>query len=251
VKPYYDHAGITIYLGDCREILPTLADASVDLVITDPPYGHKQNDGDLASKLRVFDGRPGNSRPIANDGPEANDFVRFLFEQSARLLSNGGCCCCCCGGGGGPDPQFARWSLWMDEFLDFKQMVIWDKGGLGLGWHYRRSYEVVLVGEKKGAPCRWFGGDSQSNVIRIPKIIPRDYEHPTPKPEALMAKFIELHSRSGDLVLDPFCGSGPTLRVAKDLGRRAIGIEIDERWCEMAAKRLQQEMLDFSGARYE
>jgi site-specific DNA-methyltransferase (adenine-specific) len=251
LKPYYhdEAAGITIYLGDALEVLPTLASASVDLVLTDPPYGHNNNNNDLAHRweealglVKRGEAMPGQARPIANDGPEANDMVRWMFGESRRLLKPGCCCCCCCCGGG-PDPQFARWSLWMDEAIGFKQAVVWDKGGLGMGWHYRRNYELVLVAEKPGAAGKWYGGNSTPNVVRLSGIKPSAEEHPTPKPEALFELFIRLHSERGDLVLDPFMGAGTTLRAAKNGGRRAVGIEIEERWCEVAARRLSQEVL--------
>ena len=118
---------VTLYHGDCREILPTLADRSVDMVMTDPPYGHNNNNGDLIHRREAVLGRGkhGQSRAIANDGPEANDLFRWTLTETARLLVPGGCCCYCCGGGG-PDPQFARWSLWLDETpgLEFKQMIV-------------------------------------------------------------------------------------------------------------------------------
>ncbi len=245
-RPYYSQGGIAIYHGDAREILPTLDPGSVDFVFTDPPYGHNNNNGDLIQRWEAALGRGphGEARAIENDGVEANDLVRWAFGEFARLLPPGACCCCCCGGGG-PDPQFARWSLWLGEALDFKQMVVWDKGPMGMGWHYRRSYETVLVGQKPGAACRWYDEtDRVENIIRpIRKIIPPASGHPTPKPPGLVSIFLRLHTQAGDLVLDPFCGGGSTLRAAKDLGRRAIGIEVEERYCEMAAKRLSQESL--------
>ena len=75
----------------------------------------------------------------------------------------------------------------MDEVFRFRQMVIWDKGPMGMGWHYRRSYETVLVGEKPGGPCRWYGDKRTENVIRpgqygIRKIIPAAHQHPCAKP---------------------------------------------------------------------
>ena len=250
MQPYFERDGITIYHADARDVLPSQADCSVDLVLTDPPYGHNNNNGDLIAMRELALGHVkrgestvGDARPIANDGPEANDLVRWMFAESKRVLVKGGCCCCCCGGGGGPDPQFARWSLWLDEVMPFKQMVIWDKGGLGMGWHYRRSYETVLVGEKPGAACKWYGGATTSNVVRVPKIIPQAYQHPTIKPVALMEHFIRIHSQVGELVLDPFMGSGTTLVAARKLGRRAIGIEIEERWCEDTVLRLAQTVL--------
>lgn len=117
-----------------------------------------------------------------------------------------------------------------------------------MGWHYRRNYELVLVGEKPGAACKWYGGNDVGNVVRINGIKPSIHDHPTPKPLALVNFFLNLHSQPGDVVLDPFAGGGTTLRAAKDLGRKAIGIEIDERWCEHIVKRLGQEVLPFKEA---
>jgi site-specific DNA-methyltransferase (adenine-specific) len=222
----------TLYLGDCREFLPTFAPGSVDFIFTDPPYGHNNTSGD-SSPL---------GRPIANDGAEANDLAKWFFHEANRLLLPGCCCCCCCCGGGGPDPQFARWSLWLDEAIGFKQMVVWDKGPMGMGWHYRRSYETVLVGEKPGAACRWYDtSNAVENVIRpgkINKIIPAADQHPTAKDASLPLHFIRLHSRPGDLVLDPFMGAGSTMKAALHSGRRFTGVEIEPRWfdecCRMA-----------------
>jgi len=131
----------------------------------------------------------------------------------------------------------------LDEAIGFKHAVVWDKGGLGMGWHYRRNYEMVLIGMVPGAACKWNGGNTQANVVRINGIKPSSEDHPTPKPVELMALFVRLHSDKGDLVVDPFMGAGTTLVAAKNLGRRAIGIEIEERWCELAVKRLSQEVM--------
>ena len=245
--PYYSDDAVTIYHGDCQDILAHLD--PVDMVFTDPPYGHNNNDGDLIANREKALGRgePGKPRPIANDGREIEEILESILPRIRALLRHGGCCCCCCAGGG-PDPQFARWSLMLDRHLQFKQMVVWDKGPIGMGWHYRRSYETVLVAEKPGGPTRWFGDERTENIIRagtgVPKIIPSSDDHPTPKPVQLPAHFIRLHSEAGDTILDPFMGAGTTLRAAKDLGRKAIGIEIEERYCEMAAKRMAQEVLD-------
>lgn len=246
--PYYQDDAVTLYHGDCREILPLLPEASVDLVLTDPPYGHNNNNnGDLIHRREAALGLPathhGAARPIANDGPEANDLVRWMFSEAARLLKDASCCCCCCGGGG-PDPQFARWSLWMDEPLDFVQAVVWDKGGLGMGWHYRRNYEFVLVARKKGGgKLTWNGGNTTANVVRLNGLKPFADDHPTPKPEPLMAHFIRLHTNPGMLIVDPFAGGGTALVAAKREGRKAIGVEVSEEFCALAARRLAQEVI--------
>lgn len=250
--PFYRRAGIELYCADTREILPLLADGSIDFVFTDPPYGNNNNDGDLNSKIQAILGKPTQKlRTIANDGREqADELVEFLFAQSARLLPKGGCICCCCAGGGGSNPAFARWSLCADRHLRFKHMVVWDKGPMGLGWHYRRSHELVLIAQRPGARCRWF--DKSFRVedvvrpgmdgIRHARGRRRRDMHPTPKPPELAAKFIRHHTRPNDLVADPFAGGGSTLVAAARCGRRAIGVEYSREYCEMAAAAIDAEL---------
>jgi site-specific DNA-methyltransferase (adenine-specific) len=241
---------VTIYCRDCLEILPTLGKACIDCIITDPPYGHNNNNNDLIHNLERALGKSSEiqeGRAIINDGEEANEIFRKCLPLFLALLRHGCCCCCCCGGGGGTDPQFARWSLWMDEVFNFKQMVVWDKGPMGMGWHYRRSYETVLVGEKPGAPCKWYGGNNKENIIRpgqygIRKIIPSAEQHPCAKPVELYRHFIGLHTAEGDTVLDPFMGDGPCGVAALEMGRKFIGIEIDEKYYEVAKRRLENEL---------
>ena len=236
---------VQLYLSDCFEIFPTIEAGGVDLIVTDPPYGHNNNNGDLIHHREAALGKgvAGPARPIANDGSEANEIFKATLPEFNRLLKPGCCCCCCCGGGG-PNPQFARWSLWLDEAIGFKQMVVWDKGPMGMGWHYRRSYETVLVAEKKGAACNWQGGRKVENVIRpgaygIAKIIPGEDDHPCAKPTALYKAFINWHSSEGELVLDPFMGHGPCGQAAVEMGRRFIGVECDEEHYERAVKRIR------------
>lgn len=243
----------TLYLGDALAILPALE--KVEMIFTDPPYGHNNNNGDLIAnweKALGVSGKDTAARPIANDGPEANELFKAALPELNRVLASKGCCCCCCCGGGGPDPQFARWSLWLDEVFDFKQMIVWDKGPMGMGWHYRRSYETVLVAEKRGG-SRWFDDtDRIENIIRpgqygIRKIIPSAGDHPTPKPPELAAHFIRLHTQPGETILDPFMGRASTGEAALRLGRRFIGIEIAAEHFSAACGRMdvaqRQEML--------
>jgi site-specific DNA-methyltransferase (adenine-specific) len=252
-----EDGAIALYCGDCLTILPELEAGSVDAVVTDPPYGHSNNSDDLIHRREAALGRlpsgatPPQGRPIANDGPEANDILRASLPLWDRLLKPG-CCCCCGGGGGGPDPQFARWSLWLDEVFDFKQMVVWDKGPMGMGWHYRRSYETVLVGQKPGAACKWHDTTSAvENIIRpghrgIRKIIPSATDHPTPKPVELAEHFIGLHSTFGDVVLDPFMGHGWVGEAAVKNGRRFIGVELNEGYFQVVVKRIEKALREKS-----
>jgi DNA modification methylase len=235
-----------ILQGDALAVLAGMEADSVDMIFTDPPYGHNNNNWDLIHKWEWVMGgsKPTDdvARPIANDGPEANDLYKDALPLMLRVLKPGGCCCCCCGGGG-PDPQFARWSLWMDEVFEFKQMVVWDKGPMGMGWHYRRSYEVILVGQKPGAACEWYDTTKRvENILRhIPKKIPQAEDHPTIKPVALAAHFIKLHSQAGGLVLDPFGGSGTTAVAALQNQRRAVLIELSPEYVVMAHRRIERE----------
>ena len=140
--------------------------------------------------------------------------------------------------------MFGRWSVLMGVPLEFKQMVVWDKGPMGLGWHYRRSYETVLVAQKRGGPCKWHTDRKDiENIIRPgtlakDKILPRAWEHPTAKPEGLPAWFIRLHTQLGETVLDPFMGSGTTGVDALRLKRKFIGIEIDPHWFAVSCERI-------------
>lgn len=232
----------TLYLADSREILPTLG--PVDFIFTDPPYGNSNQVGDLAAARHTRAGTA--ARAILNDGDEAHDLAKWLFATANEVLPAGGAICCCCSGGGGRKPTMALWSIWMDERIPLKQIVIWDKGPMGLGWHYRRSYEVVLVGQRKGT-ARWFDSSHRvENIIRpsmgIKKRIPTSADHPTPKPPELAAHFIRLHTEAGHTVLDPFMGAGSTAVAALREGRKFIGIELDRRWFDLAVQRVEKEM---------
>jgi site-specific DNA-methyltransferase (adenine-specific) len=253
VKPYFQDSAVTIYHGDCREVMASLPDASVDLLWTDPPYGHGNQDGDLQSaRIGVKGARQKKAERIANDGPDA---MRAVFDamliQAARLLRpDCCCCCCCCGGGGGPRPTFAWVAERMDrEGLSFFHSVIWDKTGRGpgMGWRFRRDHEMVMVAHRAGGRLAWReDADATSNIMRFSPPTKRD--HPNEKPLDLVLQFIGLTTPDTGMVMDPFMGSGTTLRAAKDLGRRAIGIELEERYCEIAAKRMGQEVLNLGGA---
>lgn len=126
----------------------------------------------------------------------------------------------------------------MDEIIGFKQAVVWDKGGLGMGMQYRRNYEFILIAQKGSPSHRWNGGNRTPNVWKIPKIIPSQKQHPTQKPVELMRKIIEIHSDKDDIILDPFAGHGTTAVAAKLLGRNFIGIEKDPEYCKIAEARV-------------
>ncbi len=233
-----------LYLGDCRDVLPTLPDESVDMIWTDPPYGHGNNDGDLNARLSTgdFDGRAYRTPvKIANDDAAGmRAVVDAMLAQAARVLRCCCCCCCCCCGGG-PRPTFAWLAERMDRAgLSFFHSVIWDKINPGLGWRYRRQHEMVMVAHRKGGKLAW-ADDAQAtgNVIRLSAPLGSIREHPNEKPLGLVGKFLQLHTTPGQMVLDPFMGSGTTGVSALQLGRRFIGIELDPAHFETAVRRIE------------
>lgn len=225
MKPYYDHAGITIYHGDCREVLPRLG--PVDALMTDPPYNYGKDFGSHD-----------------DDMPEAY-FWAWLEERfglASNCLRDGGVAYFSCS-----TQMMARCEKW--KFLRFRQWLIWHRPNL-VNVHsfadWKQTWEPIYYGGK-GSFKTVHGIFPDSAVFTIPtpqRNFTDGRDHVTQKPVGLIRAW--LRRADAELILDPFMGSGTTLRAAKDLGRRAIGIEIEEKYCEIAAKRLSQEVLSFA-----
>lgn len=213
--PYYERDGITIYCADCRDVLPHLP--PVDLVLTDPPYGINY----LSSKTG-HDGGVSLPGIIGDDDTSLRDYAL----QSTNA----------------PSIVFGSWKS--EKPNGCRAVLIWDKGdhvGMGdlsLPWKPNIE-EVYIIGDG-------FTGHRGTSVLRFPAPVTWNSvnggrKHPHEKPVALIAFLLSKHP--GETILDPFMGSGTTLRAAMDLGRKAIGIEIEERYCEIAVKRLQQSVM--------
>lgn len=231
--------GVTLFLGDCRELMSGIEDDSIDMIWTDPPYGHSNHDGDFNARLN--DHRGLENKPIECDSPEAMRAVLDgMLEHAARVLKQD-CCCCCCGGGG-PKPTFA----WVADRLDrgglsFFHSVIWDKLNPGLGWRYRRQHEMVMVAHRTGGKLLWAQDDKATpNIFSL--MPPRGRVHPNEKPLGLVIHFLEYHTRPSQLVLDPFMGSGTTGVAAVQLDRRFIGIEVDRGHFDTACRRIAEQV---------
>ena len=228
----------TLYLGDCRDVLPTITGNSIDVIWTDPPYGHSNHDGDWNARLNAHRGIE--SKPIANDdGGSMRAVVDAMLTEAVRIL-NEDCCCCCCCCGGGPKPTFAWVAERMDrDGLSFFHSVIWDKLNPGLGWRYRRQHEMVMIAHRTGGTLRW--QDDAKAVRNIySQMPPRDRVHPNEKPVEMVAHFLNLHSYLGDTILDPFMGSGTTGVAALRMGRKFVGIEYDPEHFETALRRISE-----------
>jgi len=213
MTPYYSDAYVTLYHGDCRELLPSI---EADVVVTDPPYGyaHASNRADSAWR----------DEPIAGDADlAARDDMLAMWSGPAIVFGH-----CKTAAPAGANA-----------------VLVWDKGlasGMGdLAMPWKPNWEhIYIIG-------RGFSGRRDSGVITGHTVVTwtsKGRSHPNMKPVSLMGDLIGKCPQG--TILDPFAGSGSTLVAAKSLNRKAIGIEIEERYCEVAATRLRQEVLGLS-----
>lgn len=206
MSPYFDDGQCVIYHGDCREVLPLIA---ADVLVSDVPYGMAYQSGWKAESH------------IANDNStECRDSALAIWGSKPTLV-------------------FGRWSV--PRPANVRELLIWDKGeGPGMGdlslpWG-PSTEEIYVLGTG-------FVGKRSGQILRDPKRPSRSRRalHPNQKPVGLMEMLVR--ACPPGVIVDPFCGSGSTLVAAKNLGRRAIGIEIDEAHCKTAASRLAQQTL--------
>lgn len=246
MTPYYTDGSVAIYHGDCREVMRQL-DGPADLVLADPPYGETECAWDVIVEGWIAEA----ARLLRSSGS------LWCFGSMRMFLSQ--------------PTVFADWTLAQD--------IVWEKHN-GSSFHadrFKRVHELALHfyrgawGDVFKAPIKSAGGEAKQihrkkrppHMGRVEEsfyetkqgggqrlmrsVIPvrscHGYAvHPTQKPTGIIAPLVEYSCPPSGLVLDPMMGSGTTLLVAKQTGRRAIGIDVDERWCEEAAKRLSQEL---------
>lgn len=212
MKPYYEKDGITIYHGDCREILPTL---QFDALITDPPYGMNSTDAQMTGGVKKWGLWSEKGKETSRSVPLKWDNEAPEIVSSFPILANQ---VVVWGGNFFSLPVSRSWLVWNKIIRNFSSSV------------------CELAWTNLAAPIDAFDY-SHGQLATEGK------SHPTQKPLPLMKWCIG--KTSGETILDPFMGSGTTLVAAKNLGRKAIGIEIEEKYCEIAAKRLSQDVLDF------
>lgn len=209
-EPYYQDDHVTLYLGDCLEVTEWL---SADVLVTDPPYGMAYNSGRVK-------GRP--SQAISGDEDAGlRDTVLDLWQEMKPAI------------------VFGTWRV--EKPKNVKQTGIWDKGddpGMGdLSLPFGSSFEEFYIMGKG------FVGKRGGSVFKFakPPVSSRP-DHPTPKPIGLMETLIK---KTQGVIADPFAGSGATLIAARNLGRKAIGVELEEKYCEIIANRLSQGVFMF------
>jgi site-specific DNA-methyltransferase (adenine-specific) len=213
VKPYYEEAGIQIFHGDCRDFMPSI---TASILITDPPYGTDGGNGY---------GRRQNHHPEGKFGARiANDLDTSMRDEVI-------------GAWNGPMAVFASPRLaeppgvWADR-------LVWDKKRPGMNagpWRYRHELIFIAGVWRRTSDC----------AVSIFEQFPDQLDHPHAKPLSIMLALVDAAPTGS--IIDPFMGSGTTLVAAKDLGRRAFGVDIEEKYCEIAANRLRQSVLNFEG----
>jgi DNA modification methylase len=223
MKPYYTEPGIEIYNCDCREILPELP--KVDMVLTDPPYGMRLNTDFSKMESKLFKGKTGGNyhKPVVGDMEDFEaDIYMSMIDCENQLWFGADYYCKKI-----PELEKGSWLVW-DKRLDDSADKMWGSC-FELIWSKRKCKRDIIRVKWAGI----FGTEKEDFKCR---------HHPTQKPLILIKQLIEKHPES-QTILDPFMGSGTTLRAAKDLNRKAIGIEIEEKYCEIAVQRLKQEVL--------
>lgn len=209
MRPYYEHAGITIYHGDVANLIGSL---EFDAIVSDPPYGIGKDYGELSKD-------------------DIQTFQRFVSMIAAT---------------GKPASVCMSVSRLYDLPVRPQWTGVWNKplsmSGL-IAYPIYPHWEPIAFYNIKGD----YAGNKghRSDVFECYPEPARNSDHPTPKPLGLMSQLIQFF-RDAKTILDPSIGSGTTLVAAKNAGRNAIGVEIEERWCELAAKRLSQEVLCFA-----
>lgn len=215
MKPYYSDDQVTLYHADCREVTDWLA---ADVLVTDPPYGIGWKIGNHPKR-----GSVAHSGIVNDEDTSCRDAALSLWGARPAIV----------------------FGAWKAPFPPHQQVLIWrkppDSGVIGSTTGYRRDTELIfLMGDwpKRSA--------ERSSVLVTDSGMGRYLNgHPHAKPTLLMEQLIEWTT---GLIADPFAGSGSTLVAAKAAGRKAIGVELEERYCELIAKRLDQGVLDFETA---
>lgn len=226
MKPYYEDGAVTIYHGDAREVLEHLAGA--DVVVTDPPYGvaleakrAKQRGGGVVARAGSysFDDTPAYVASVVVPVIEA-----CRARVKAVVVTPG------------------TRNLWLYPPAD-DVGCFYSAAGTGMGrWGFTCSQPILYYGSDPY--LRTSQGSRANSTGQTYPNDANEYDHPCAKPIRMVRWLVNRASLPGEVVLDPFMGSGSTLEAAKYLGRRAIGVELEERYCEMAAVRCAQEVLD-------
>lgn len=231
--PYFENDLVTLYHCDSFQFMAELGDESVNCVITDPPYSARTH-----KNAKKNDSTLGYGVKAVHFDSFTEEVLYQAYDEMARITKS-----------------------WIVSNIDYnhafrfetkppigmtqKRIGVWVKNNPmpqisadrpAQGW------EAISYLHKEGGRSIWNGGGLHGNYVTN---LATATGHPTPKPLTMVSSFVERFTNPGDLILDPFSGGGTTLLAARNLGRKAIGVEIDERYCELIANRLSQEAFVF------
>lgn len=231
MKPYYQEENITIYNGDCLEVMDDIPNDSINLIVTDPPY-KLDNHGGGQNETWFRNLNQTNHLEFISNGfnKEILDkFIDICFPLNAYIFCS--------------NKQISKlMSSWENEKYS-TTLLVWQKLNPipFANGKYVSDIEFITFVRGKSATFNNLKINEMSKVFRF--TTDNERHHPAQKPLDLIKKIISISSKPGDTILDPFLGSGTTARACKDLGRKCIGIEISKEYCDIAIKRLGQEVL--------
>lgn len=222
----------TLYLGDCLDILPTLE--KVDAVITDPPFSSgARTDAGKSVRGAMVRGAKWQADWFSHDNMATHGFLTLMRLLGRAIIEQSNV--------GARSHWFIDWRMYPNLYGALescgwvvKNLVVWDKKHFGMGTNYRNQHELILYAEKGDTE---FPTHSTGNVIQFPRVDNKN--HPTEKPVGLIEKILEASTSDADLILDPFMGSGTTGVACVNLGRKFIGIEIEEKYFNIACERIR------------
>lgn len=229
MRPYYSDDLVTLYHGDAVELAPDLP--QVDALFLDPPF---------VMPAQHYAARSQWARSWGDTSILSRWWAGVLDALLPRLKGSGSAFVCC------DDESYPVFYPACYVRFPAISALVWDKGRIGMGSPWRHTHEFILHCRREAA--KWRGSAGETDMLRYTPVQSASRHHPVDKPVALLDKLIRVTTDEGDIVLDPFVGGGSTLDAAKRAGRKAIGVEIEERYCEIAAERLRQEVLSLGGA---
>lgn len=252
-EPYYQDDQATVYHGRCEDVLPNLPAGSVDLVFTSPPYNLGNSTGGSFPAGKVYGKWSGSSLAGGYGGEHRDnlpweDYIAWqqaVLRECWRILGPAGAIFynhkARVQAGVQLHPR-----IFVPGEIPIRQEVVWARaGGINAApTHYCPTHELILILAKPDFRLKSKSASMVGDVWRIPQ--QANTEHEAPFPLALPATAIE--TTGAQTILDPFMGSGTTIRAAKDAGAQAIGVEVQERWCALAVDRLCQQVLDLGAA---
>jgi site-specific DNA-methyltransferase (adenine-specific) len=232
-QPYFQNELVTLYHGDSFEVMASMADESVDCVITDPPFTERTHKGARKNTATGV-------QDLIHFDSFTEEKLHIAFEQLARVTKG-----------------------WVVSSLDYAHAFSFDENPpkglrqmrIGVwvkknatpqisGDRPAQGWEAISYLHRLDKKAVWNGGGHHGNYVTN---IPQATGHPTPKSLSMVSSLVERFSNPSDLIFDPFAGGGTTLLAARNLGRRVIGVELEEKYCELIANRLSQEAFDFGG----